>query len=121
MNETHQLISFYLYLFNFLFPWLSLNAVYVTLLLSGETNHFLFNTQSPLGLLFQIELFKQTISKTIVAVFYYTGCILYQKGYIDTSLDVKTARYKKGGAIKYIGFFTSMFSTISLAYSMITA
>ena len=59
--------------------------------------------------------------KQNTAVFFYTGSILYQKGYIDTSLDVKTARYKKGGAIKWIGFLTSMISTISLAYSMITA
>eukprot|EP00531_Pseudo-nitzschia_arenysensis_P016517 CAMPEP_0116137350 /NCGR_PEP_ID=MMETSP0329-20121206/12203_1 /TAXON_ID=697910 /ORGANISM="Pseudo-nitzschia arenysensis, Strain B593" /LENGTH=151 /DNA_ID=CAMNT_0003632263 /DNA_START=96 /DNA_END=551 /DNA_ORIENTATION=- len=55
------------------------------------------------------------------SVLYYTGCILYQKGYIDSSLDVKTARYKKGGAIKWIGFLTSMISTIALGVSMITA
>ena len=53
------------------------------------------------------------------AVFYYVGSYFYQKGYIDTSLDVATARYKKGGAIKWIGFLTSMISTISLAISMI--
>jgi hypothetical protein len=46
---------------------------------------------------------------------------LYQKGYTDTKLDVSMARYGKGGAIKWIGFFTSMVSTIALAYSMITA
>ena len=57
----------------------------------------------------------------MTAVLYYTGAILYQKGYIDASLDVKTARYKKGGAIKWIGFFTSFFATCSLAYSMLTA
>jgi hypothetical protein len=55
------------------------------------------------------------------AIFYYVGAILYQKGYIDGSIDVGMARYKKGGAIKWIGFITSFVSTISLAYSMITA
>lgn len=57
----------------------------------------------------------------ISAVFYYIGSILYQKGYIDKTLDVGMARYKKGGALKWIGFFTSLYSTCALAYSMITA
>jgi glutathione S-transferase len=54
-------------------------------------------------------------------VLYCVGSILYQKGYIDLSLDAKDARYKKGGVIKWIGMFTSLFSTCSLAYSMIKA
>jgi len=37
------------------------------------------------------------------------------------SLDVGTARIKKGGPIKYIGLLISLGSTISLAISMITA
>jgi len=64
---------------------------------------------------------KYPIACSLGSVLYYTGAILYQKGYIDASLDVKTARYKKGGAIKWIGFFTSFFATCSLAYSMLTA
>mmetsp|Transcript_51006 Transcript_51006/g.57772 ORF Transcript_51006/g.57772 Transcript_51006/m.57772 type:complete len:155 (+) Transcript_51006:69-533(+) len=52
-------------------------------------------------------------------VFYYLGSILYQKGYIDPSLDVGTARYKKGGALKWIGFFTSFYSTCAFAYHLI--
>lgn len=47
--------------------------------------------------------------------------MLIPQGYIDTSLDVKMARYKKGGALKWIGVFASFFSTISLAYSMLSA
>lgn len=57
----------------------------------------------------------------IAALFYYAGAMFYQKGYIDVTLDVGTARYKKGGAIKWIGFMTSFFSTCALAFSMITA
>jgi hypothetical protein len=46
---------------------------------------------------------------------------LYQKGYTDKTLDVKFARYKRGGGIKWIGFLISFVSTISLAYSIISA
>jgi glutathione S-transferase len=51
---------------------------------------------------------------SVYALLYSTGCILYQLGYGDTSLDVKTARYKKGGAIKLVGFFGAMGATVSL-------
>jgi len=64
---------------------------------------------------------KHPIACAVGTVFFFIGSILYQKGYVDTSLDVATARYKKGGAIKWIGFFTSFYSTCALAYSMITA
>mmetsp|Transcript_4629 Transcript_4629/g.10128 ORF Transcript_4629/g.10128 Transcript_4629/m.10128 type:complete len:152 (+) Transcript_4629:188-643(+) len=64
---------------------------------------------------------KHPISCAVGTIFYYVGAFLYQKGYIDTTLTVGTARYKKGGALKWIGFLTSFFSTISLGYSMITA
>jgi len=64
---------------------------------------------------------QHPIACAVGTVFYYIGAILYQKGYIDKSLDVNMARYKKGGALKWIGFFTSMYSTCALAYTMITA
>ena len=51
---------------------------------------------------------------SLFSLLYSTGCILYQKGYADTSLDVKTARYKKGGGLKWIGFFGAVGSTVSL-------
>jgi len=40
---------------------------------------------------------------------------------MDTNLDVKDARYKKGAAIKWVGFFTSLICTVKLGYSLITA
>ena len=57
---------------------------------------------------------KHPIACSIFACLYGAGNILYLKGYSDKSLDVKDARYKKGGAIKFIGYFGSLGSTISL-------
>lgn len=64
---------------------------------------------------------KHPLACAIGTIFFYSGAILYQKGYSDTSLDVKDARYKKGGVIKWIGFFTSFYCTCALAYSVITS
>lgn len=47
------------------------------------------------------------------------GSVLYMKGYMDTNLDVKMARYKKGAGIKWIGWLASFVSTISLGISLI--
>mmetsp|Transcript_25386 Transcript_25386/g.46693 ORF Transcript_25386/g.46693 Transcript_25386/m.46693 type:complete len:125 (-) Transcript_25386:1254-1628(-) len=55
------------------------------------------------------------------SVCFCVGSILYIKGYMDTNLDVKDARYKKGAAIKWVGFFTSLICTVKLGYSLITA
>jgi uncharacterized MAPEG superfamily protein len=65
--------------------------------------------------------FKHPISCAVGSIFYFVGSILYQKGYIDNSLDVTTARMKKGGPIKYIGLLISLYSTCALAYDVITA
>lgn len=62
---------------------------------------------------------KHPIACALGSVLYCAGSILYMKGYADTSLDVKTARYKKGAAIKWIGFFASFISTCKLGYSLI--
>ena len=48
------------------------------------------------------------------------GSWLYLIGYSDVKLDVKTARYKKGGAIKHIGLLISLSSACALGYSLIT-
>ena len=53
------------------------------------------------------------------SLFFCAGSVLYQKGYADASLDAKTARYKKGGGIKWIGWMASFVSTISLGVSLI--
>lgn len=46
---------------------------------------------------------------------YLGGCILYLWGYADTSLKVETARYKKGGAIKWVGFLGVMVMSIMVS------
>ena len=64
---------------------------------------------------------KHPITCAVGSIFFCAGSVLYMKGYADTTLDVKTARYKKGAAIKWIGFLASFYSTCALGYSLITA
>ncbi|KAL3785519.1 hypothetical protein ACHAW5_005273 [Stephanodiscus triporus] len=52
-------------------------------------------------------------------VLYLLGSHLYAKGYADRTLDVKMARYQRGGGIKWIGVLCSMVSTVSLGGSML--
>jgi len=61
---------------------------------------------------------KYPIANSVFGVLFSLGNCLYLKGYADTSLDVKTARYKKGGALRILGLLASVGSTISLAGSM---
>ena len=63
---------------------------------------------------------KHPITCSVGMVCYCLGSYFYQKGYTDMTLDVKDARYKKGGMIKMIGLFAPFFCTISLAYTLIT-
>ena len=63
---------------------------------------------------------KHPISCAGGSILFSAGSWLYLKGYADVNLDVKTARYKKGAAIKYIGLLISLYSTCALAYSLIT-
>lgn len=61
---------------------------------------------------------KYPIATSVYGVLFSLGNCLYLLGYADTSLDVKTARYKKGGMLRIVGIMASMASTISLAGSM---
>jgi len=62
---------------------------------------------------------KHPISCSVGYCLYLLGSYLYLVGYSDSSLDVKMARYKKGGGIKWVGVLWSMGSTVSLAGSML--
>ena len=64
---------------------------------------------------------KYPIANAIGSVLFCVGSVLYQKGYSDLSLDVKDARMKKGGPVKYIGLLTALYSTGAFAYSLITS
>ena len=61
---------------------------------------------------------KYPIACSLYGVFFSLGNVLYLKGYADTSFDVQTARYKKGGIIRIIGLLASIGSTVSLAGSL---
>jgi glutathione S-transferase len=50
---------------------------------------------------------------------YLAGCYFYMVGYSDMSLDVKTARYKRGGGLKWLGILACMYTSTSLAGSML--
>mmetsp|Transcript_14753 Transcript_14753/g.20888 ORF Transcript_14753/g.20888 Transcript_14753/m.20888 type:complete len:196 (+) Transcript_14753:65-652(+) len=63
--------------------------------------------------------FKHPIIIAVGGVLYSFGSLLYLTGYSDTSIDVTNARYKKGGAIKWIGFFASFYSSVSMAGTII--
>ena len=61
---------------------------------------------------------KHPILAAVASVAFAFGSVLFQTGYADTTLDVKTARYKRGGGIKWIGVFLAMFTMFSAAGSM---
>jgi glutathione S-transferase len=56
---------------------------------------------------------KYPIACCCLALCYGVGNILYLKGYADTTLDVKSARYKKGGMLKQIGILGLLICSIS--------
>jgi glutathione S-transferase len=61
---------------------------------------------------------KYPIAVSIYGILYSAGNILFQVGYSDTKLDVKTARYKKGGGLKWVGYLGSVGACVSLAGSL---
>jgi hypothetical protein len=61
---------------------------------------------------------KYPIACAVYGALVNLGNILYLEGYADTSLDVKTARYKKGGIIRMVGLMGGIGSAIGLAGSL---
>ena len=47
------------------------------------------------------------------------GSALYLAGYKDTTKDVKTARYQKGGGIKWLGITIGIGASISFAGTLL--
>lgn len=58
---------------------------------------------------------KHPIICSISGILFCIGSILYQVGYSDLKLKVETARYEKGGVLKWIGYFAALGSSISMA------
>jgi glutathione S-transferase len=53
------------------------------------------------------------IATTIHITIYNIGRILFLFGYSDTTLDVKDARYKKGGQFLWFGYFGVMYCCVT--------
>lgn len=53
------------------------------------------------------------------AVMYHLGSYFYQVGYGDNTLDVKMARYKRGGMLKWIGFMLAAGLSVKTSGSII--
>eukprot|EP00934_Nitzschia_sp_Nitz4_P008611 Nitzschia sp. Nitz4//scaffold3_size479765//381173//381631//NITZ4_000161-RA/size479765-processed-gene-1.487-mRNA-1//1//CDS//3329550941//8601//frame0 len=65
---------------------------------------------------------KYPLANAVASVSWHIGSILYFQGYADTSLDVKTARFMKGGPIfKITGLLISLVSSCMFAYDLITS
>jgi len=82
----------------------------------GHQNSFEFMTTFTVTSL--LGGLKYPLATSVYGVFFSLGNCLYLLGYADTALDVKTARYKKGGILRVVGILASIGSTISLAGSM---
>jgi glutathione S-transferase len=61
---------------------------------------------------------KHPLLAAVSGVCFSLGSVLFQFGYGDTKLDVKTARYQKGGGLKWIGVLLSVGTCISQAGTM---
>jgi len=84
-----------------------------------QRGHQAFFEMYPFACLFGlIGGIKHPVAATISGLLFSVGSICYQTGYADTSLDVKMARYKKGGGLKWVGFFLSLAVCISEVGSM---
>jgi MAPEG family len=62
---------------------------------------------------------KYPITAGIIGATHSLGCVLYQLGYSDTSLDVTTARFKKGGFLKPLAEMSSLIMTIKVIYELL--
>lgn len=62
---------------------------------------------------------KHPLTVAASCALFNVGAVLYQVGYADTTLDVKMARYKKGGMLKWIGFLSLVGTTVSMSGSLV--
>ena len=78
----------------------------------------IFETLSAFALCNLLGGLKHPVACSVFAVCYSIGNIFYLKGYSDTSLDVKMARYKKGGGLKWVGLLGAVGACISFSGSL---
>ena len=63
----------------------------------------------------RIHTLRHPIAAAVSGVLYNLGNVLFLKGYADTNLKVETARFKKGGVIKWLGYFGVVFMSVKVA------
>jgi glutathione S-transferase len=73
-----------------------------------------FRTASFIGAL------KHPLVCAVSGVFYCLGNYMYSAGYADQSLDVKSARMKKGGPLQFIAQMVQIGCGVSACYSLLT-
>mmetsp|Transcript_17037 Transcript_17037/g.46710 ORF Transcript_17037/g.46710 Transcript_17037/m.46710 type:complete len:151 (+) Transcript_17037:117-569(+) len=78
----------------------------------------MFETLVPFTGLALVGGLKNPITCSICSVVYLGGCYLFQVGYSDVDLEVKTARYAKGGWLKWLGLLGAMGCSINMAGSL---
>lgn len=61
---------------------------------------------------------KHPMLATAAGILFSLGSVFYQVGYADSTLDIKIARYKKGGGLKHVGFLLALGTCVSVAGSM---
>ncbi|GMH67148.1 hypothetical protein TrLO_g1860 [Triparma laevis f. longispina] len=64
---------------------------------------FWLESMSPLQMTAVVAGLTYPLTTTLGFNTYLVGNFMYAAGYADTSLDVKSARYKKGGVLKPVG------------------
>jgi glutathione S-transferase len=79
----------------------------------------MFETLSSFTALALLGGIKHPITTAVAGLLFCVGNYFYLLGYSDTSLAVETARYKKGGMLKVLGFLTAFGTCISFAGSVI--
>ncbi len=62
---------------------------------------------------------KHPLVCAVGGVCYCFGSYMYQMGYADQSLDVKSARLKKGGPLQFVAHMVSIGCGISACYSLL--
>jgi glutathione S-transferase len=77
----------------------------------------MFETAGIFSLMALFGGLKHPIAATVSSLLYSVGSALFQVGYADLTLDVAFARYKRGGGLKWVGFFGAMGTFISFCGS----
>jgi glutathione S-transferase len=79
----------------------------------GHMNYF--ETLGTFTIMALLGGLKHPLLATAASLLYHVGSVLFQIGYSDLSLDVKTARYQRGGILKWVGFFLALGTFLSLS------